>query len=351
MSSLASEADLSKVLSELGLDDDEEDVDLIKLLLEPDDYLEGCASVEWQECGVLHTLWDTKIHETRTFAFDDFILGNKTKCICRIKDFVSCDEKLKLGVRELDFDTSGVGFRVWDAAVILTVWLYRHKELFAGKRVVEIGAGCGLAGMLTLEYADSVVLSDIEDALLDNLLTSVVMNHGNEVIWEYFPSKLTIPEASVEATALLNPQVSAVCEDGAKVSICKLDYDKVIAVGNKLEYPFDFVCGSDLTYSPDLGETVAKVSHAILAPFGEAVIVSPEERVGNIECIVQFMKLGKVLSMEWVKHKREMTPLDSATRILGRPPKDCHKSHLIIHWMKFDSKYAIEGRKEAKEGV
>ena len=45
----------------------------------------------------------------------------------------------------VDFDTSGVGFRVWDAAVILTVWLYRHKELFAGKRVIEIGAGCDRA--------------------------------------------------------------------------------------------------------------------------------------------------------------------------------------------------------------
>ena len=44
---------------------------------------------------------------------------------------------------------------------------------------------------------------------------------------------------------------------------------------------FDLVFGSDVSYSEELGRSVARVCCSLLAPFGEAVVVSPEERVGN----------------------------------------------------------------------
>ena len=75
----ASESDASQLLDEQLANLDE--ADLVELLNE-------CslgAGVEWQECGVLHTIAGIEIHETRTFAYDDEILGGKVQSMCRLK--------------------------------------------------------------------------------------------------------------------------------------------------------------------------------------------------------------------------------------------------------------------------
>ena len=309
-------------------------------LLKPNDHLDGFV-VTWQQCGVLHKVGNVEIQETRTFAYDDYILGNTVKSTCRLKDFRFLDKTaLSVGARELDFEISGVGFRVWDAAVVLTAWLHDHVDLFKHKKCIEIGAGCGLPGMYTLEHADSVVLSDKEEALLDNLLTGVVMNHGEEIISEFFPTKMTIPEASLRTTFALKPRISFVCEDGAKASLCSVDYDRVLNTID-FESPFEFLCGTDLTYTEKLGKDVALTVNKLLMSFGEGVIVSPEERVGNITCITTLMKLGVVVGIEFLEHIRHMTPEHLARKLLGRCPRHSSRIHLLIRFRKFDAKLAL----------
>ncbi|QDZ18484.1 hypothetical protein HOP50_01g09880 [Chloropicon primus] len=325
-----------------GVEDEE---DLLELIPEPDDNSlrgGGQCCVEWQQVGVAHEVGDCKLEEVRSFAYDDFILGNKTKSMCRLKDFYFLEgEETNVGVRELEFDTSGVGFKVWDASIVLMVWLHENRERYAGKKVIEIGSGCGLPGIYAARHAESLVLSDVEHALLENLYVSLALNYQEEVA-TYFPSKLEVPDVSVEATALLKPQLSVVCEGGTpQCSVCKLDYDAINEHGFELGV-FDFVCGSDLTYTEELGRSVARTCYNLLTSFGEAVIVSPEERVGNMSCIIEFMKLGRVLSVNFVDHKRQMTSTDFAEAVLGRKPKTCLRAHLVILFKKFvPSKVAL----------
>ena len=328
----------SNLFAELGLNLEGEDLegmddaDLLELL-DPCDHL----PLEWQEVGVLHTLGQVRIQEVRTFAYDDTIMGNSAKAMCRLKDFCFQGSDLKLAVREIDFDNGVIGFRVWDAAVVLTYWLYENADRFRGKAVMEIGSGCGLPGMMAANYAGSVVLSDSEPALLDNLLTCVAMNYEEETA-TYFPTKLTcVPGATVESTACLGPKVCLSCKGGREVAVCKVNFDLLVDAASDREVDcglFDLVFGSDVSYSEELGRSVARVCCSLLAPFGEAVVVSPEERVGNCDCLVEFMKLGRVLSVNFITHGRQMTPQDYAETLLGRKPSHCKRNHMVIHFAK-----------------
>mmetsp|Transcript_27889 Transcript_27889/g.87515 ORF Transcript_27889/g.87515 Transcript_27889/m.87515 type:complete len:81 (-) Transcript_27889:256-498(-) len=51
-------------------------------------------------------------------------------------------------VKEADA-ACGVGARVWDAGVGLSIWLQRHSESCAraGKAVLELGSGVGVGGI------------------------------------------------------------------------------------------------------------------------------------------------------------------------------------------------------------
>ncbi|KAK3251934.1 hypothetical protein CYMTET_38747 [Cymbomonas tetramitiformis] len=62
----------------------------------------------------------------------------------------------------------GVG-RVWRCASSLAKWVHWHgEELFWGKRVVELGAGCGLPGFVSSLFAKEVILTE-RASELDNL--------------------------------------------------------------------------------------------------------------------------------------------------------------------------------------
>lgn len=68
-------------------------------------------------------------------------------------------------VEEVDYSAGGLGSRVWDASVGLSVWLCRHDHLVRGKRVLELGSGVGLSGICAaLAGAAAVTLSDTQVA-------------------------------------------------------------------------------------------------------------------------------------------------------------------------------------------
>ena len=50
-------------------------------------------------------------------------------------------------VRERDYDAAGHGGTLWGSAVGLAIYIARHRRLFAGKTVLELGSGLGLCGI------------------------------------------------------------------------------------------------------------------------------------------------------------------------------------------------------------
>lgn len=71
----------------------------------------------------------------------------------------------------------GTGLVTWDASVVLAAYLEKHAEhLIRGKRVLELGAGTGLAGISAgLLGADLVLLTDLSYAL-NNLRRNVELH-------------------------------------------------------------------------------------------------------------------------------------------------------------------------------
>eukprot|EP00741_Cyanophora_paradoxa_P000903 tig00000448_g871.t1 len=57
----------------------------------------------------------------------------------------------------------GVAFYVWACALVLSRWMHENGELVRGKRVLELGAGTGLAGIAAvLCGASEAVITDLE---------------------------------------------------------------------------------------------------------------------------------------------------------------------------------------------
>jgi hypothetical protein len=63
-----------------------------------------------------------------------------------------------------DYDLTGQ--IVWPASVILSWFIDHNFGLFQGKKIIELGAGCGLAGILAARFAKEVILTDGNDIVL-----------------------------------------------------------------------------------------------------------------------------------------------------------------------------------------
>jgi predicted nicotinamide N-methyase len=65
----------------------------------------------------------------------------------------------RLVIRETSFGCGKLGHCVWPAAVALSLILVAHPELVQNKRVLELGAGCGLPSRLCQDLGAAAVLA------------------------------------------------------------------------------------------------------------------------------------------------------------------------------------------------
>ncbi|KAL3793532.1 hypothetical protein HJC23_007272 [Cyclotella cryptica] len=60
----------------------------------------------------------------------------------------------------------GTGLNVWDGAVLIARYLEKRPEIVMNKKVLELGAGCGLVGIAASKLgAKEVVMTDLQYAL------------------------------------------------------------------------------------------------------------------------------------------------------------------------------------------
>jgi predicted nicotinamide N-methyase len=66
-------------------------------------------------------------------------------------------------VDELDYGDGGLGARVWDASIGLSIWLCQQSAgALEGKAVLSLGSGCGLDGIAAaLAGAEAVALTEV----------------------------------------------------------------------------------------------------------------------------------------------------------------------------------------------
>jgi len=74
----------------------------------------------------------------------------------------------------------GLGCALWDGSIVLSRWIYLHKDVFGGRSVLELGAGCGLPGLMAAKYAKKVVLTEYVQQLVDNITYNIELNSSDD---------------------------------------------------------------------------------------------------------------------------------------------------------------------------
>ena len=87
------------------------------------------------------------------------------------------ENDMRVSIRQLP--SSDYGLFVWPSSILLAEFLWHHRDFFSGKRLVELGAGVGLAGIVAAKIGAVVTMTDRseEPAILDNLRFNCAANH------------------------------------------------------------------------------------------------------------------------------------------------------------------------------
>eukprot|EP01101_Sappina_pedata_P013733 TRINITY_DN9991_c0_g1_i1.p1 TRINITY_DN9991_c0_g1~~TRINITY_DN9991_c0_g1_i1.p1 ORF type:complete len:350 (+),score=121.01 TRINITY_DN9991_c0_g1_i1:1-1050(+) len=103
--------------------------------------------------------------------------------------------KMWISIRSDSYESVKTAWKVWDSSVILSRWLYANKDVINGRRVLEVGSGCGLSGLMASHFASETTLSDLLPSISDMIRESALLNypempsnlHVRELDWkEYY---------------------------------------------------------------------------------------------------------------------------------------------------------------------
>ncbi len=79
-------------------------------------------------------------------------------------------------------DHDRTGLVLWPIAEHLASFICEQgKEFFVGRQVLELGAGCGLLGLVASQFASRTILTDGNNAVLNLLQRNAELNGGNSV--------------------------------------------------------------------------------------------------------------------------------------------------------------------------
>ena len=179
------------------------------------------------------------------------------------------------------------GWTVWGSSVIAARYLAQvgASGQLAGTRVLELGAGCGLAGLAAAQHAPAQVwLTDFNAATVANLRANA--------------------EANAEQCAPCALLVSA------------MDWDDPATWPADEAGPraFQLVLGADLVYRRSYARKLAEVLAAVVAPGGAFCFAPPGQREGLPTLRQALERMG------WACERELEAPPEWRTSPLARAP-------------------------------
>ncbi len=107
----------------------------------------------------------------------DIFASSKTDDACETIQY-DIDDNVRIKIRsEKDIDKS-TGMSVWTGSEVMCTYLRQHADVINNKKVLELGAGCGLCGLVCRMalQAKSVLITDGDHQVMKNLRYNVELN-------------------------------------------------------------------------------------------------------------------------------------------------------------------------------
>ena len=170
---------------------------------------------------------------------------------------------------------------MWPSAVVLSQWLLTNPSVVRGKRVLEIGAGCGLTGLVAarLQKHYAKECSDNHNNHTDPLMLSDGKRQHQEVILSDFNTTVL---QNLERNIALN-NVETGC------SVVGLDFYEQSGAASQWKdmngverEQVDVILAADMICQPADAVGAANTIHDALLPGGRAIVVcaDSEHRFG-----------------------------------------------------------------------
>lgn len=151
---------------------------------------------------------------------------------------------------------AGLGWKTWNAALVLVEFLGLHPSAFVGHDILELGCGTGLSGIFCAKFgAISVEMTDYNEKVLETVRENLIRN------------------------------------DVTNVTPKRMDWLELISNSDSNQgdsASYDTIIGSDIVYDPEHAEIVPKVLDILLshAPHARVYIA-----IGPRPEATRFMKL------------------------------------------------------------
>eukprot|EP00045_Choanoeca_perplexa_P014689 m.174882 g.174882 ORF g.174882 m.174882 type:complete len:214 (-) comp16760_c0_seq1:88-729(-) len=162
-------------------------------------------------------------------------------------------------------DVDCIGTTIWEASEALLAYFntnIKAQRLIDGKRVLELGAGCGLLGIGLSLLGASVTLTDVDDSrILANLSRNVRMNQHDDV--------------PTSQTTQVIPLTWA-CQTHIAV----------------LPAPYDLVVASDVVYKESDVPPLVATLEALVPPNGLAMVTNEDRNHVATELFFSLLSNG-----------------------------------------------------------
>lgn len=165
------------------------------------------------------------------------LLFQRRESCANINDFEICNK--------YDIDNTGL-VCPWPSEEILSYYCLSHADMFRSKRIIELGAGYGLAGLViaTVSEASEVVISDGNPQVVDYIRQSISAN------------------SKAFGNTIVNPMLLHWNEEEFA----------------RLSHMFDFIVASDCTFFKEVHKGLVRTVNFLLKGSGpsEAIFFSPK---------------------------------------------------------------------------
>eukprot|EP00741_Cyanophora_paradoxa_P020146 tig00000219_g19447.t1 len=204
-------------------------------------------------CNVVLPLLESEDADEQDSAAQ-IIASNSDSCsVPPVREVVVAGHPIRL--RQMAFAEVDVAYKVWDSALVLAQHIVSDSSLVEGKEVIELGAGCGLVGIVAARYARRVVTTDYLPRILETLRENVQANAR----WDG-PSDVDVSR---------------------RIAVEKLDWMEVEMGRCDVSFgPADVILGADVVYESMHPTMLLATIDAFLKPGGRLVIVGDSYRFG-----------------------------------------------------------------------